>query len=389
MNTNHHTSDEDYYDDNVPTPSHSTGRTSYDDSNDDSEVTAKSSDSNSKAKPTGEYPSKRRFSIWSYVKGLVSKFHWPSFNSEPPVPTDNGPYQPFADRAVCLSSYGIVGRGLGEGVSSHVYLLRKTPNHQSLAVKVFRKCKKRVNRIHYMKALVNEFAVTYTLHHKHVLHTIDFVKMDDNHNKFGLIMEYCEQGDLSTLICKRELQPEEIYAYFKQLMSGLKYLHDSGVAHRDLKPENLLLQNSILKIADFGSCHVFRSESETNDRKSSGIVGTTPYIAPEVFTDLTYWGTIADVWSAGIVFFTMHYSGVPFNSAERKDSEYRLYLRAFEDKRFIGFSEMPKEPQKLLYSMLHPDPELRITVSEIINSPWMQGVNAYYVRECDRRWRQY
>lgn len=135
--------------------------------------------------PIGEYPAKK--TLWSVVKGFVHKF--PFFHSTP-IHTNNGPYQPFADRAICLSNYGVVGKGLGEGVSSHVYLLRKTPSHQCLAVKIFRRCKKKDSRVRYMKALVSEFAVTYTLNHPNVLRTIDFVKMDHDFSKFGLIMDY-------------------------------------------------------------------------------------------------------------------------------------------------------------------------------------------------------
>ncbi|KAG0738344.1 hypothetical protein G6F57_006904 [Rhizopus arrhizus] len=329
--------------------------------------------------PIGEYPAKK--TLWSVVKGFVHKF--PFFHSTP-IHTNNGPYQPFADRAICLSNYGVVGKGLGEGVSSHVYLLRKTPSHQCLAVKIFRRCKKKDSRVRYMKALVSEFAVTYTLNHPNVLRTIDFVKMDHDYSKFGLIMDYCDQGDLNSLISRRELQPDEIYAFFKQLMQGLKYLHDAGVAHRDLKPENLLLQDNILKIADFGSCDVFRAEGEKQNRPSTGKVGTTPYMAPEVFTDEHYWGATADIWSAAVVFFSMHYTGVPFNSARIQDSNYRHYLRTREEREYASFNEMQPEARALIYTMLNPDCKQRTTVDDILNDPWVDGLCPYYVRECER-----
>lgn len=91
--------------------------------------------------------------------------------------------------------------------------------------------------------------------------------------------------------------------YFKQLLYGIEYLHEKGVAHRDIKPENLLLdRNDNLKISDFGMATVFRLRGieRTLDKRC----GTLPYLAPEVL-EKPYHARPADIWSCGIVLVAM------------------------------------------------------------------------------------
>lgn len=87
--------------------------------------------------------------------------------------------------------------------------------------------------------------------------------------------------------------------YFRQLISGVEYLHSHGVAHRDLKPENLLLDNNDnLKISDFGLATLYRMQGK--ERLLEKKCGTLPYVAPEVLVR-AYHAEPADIWSCGII----------------------------------------------------------------------------------------
>lgn len=87
--------------------------------------------------------------------------------------------------------------------------------------------------------------------------------------------------------------------YFRQLISGVEYLHSRGVAHRDLKPENLLLDdNDNLKISDFGLATIYRMQGK--ERLLEKKCGTLPYVAPEVLVR-SYHAEPADIWSCGII----------------------------------------------------------------------------------------
>jgi protein-serine/threonine kinase len=177
-----------------------------------------------------------------------------------------------------------------------------------------------------------------------------------------------------SLIKQYKLQDQDIYSYFKQLLQGLDYLHSLGVAHRDLKPENLLIRNGILKIADFGSADVFRVAYQDHSRLSDGLCGTTPYMAPEIFMDQGYWAAPVDVWAAGIILFCMKFDGVPFGSATRNDANYPIYLRKRLLRQYGPFNKLAFEPRTLIYAMLNPDCNRRITVQDALKIPWIQTI---------------
>lgn len=114
-------------------------------------------------------------------------------------------------------------------------------------------------------------------------------------------MEFCDQGDFFSLVHQKYLAKEDHLVdrlcLFRQLVQGLNYLHNNGIAHRDVKLENLLLtKQSKLKITDFGVSEVFsglhpglKSAGGQCGRDmgevrlcAPGICGSPPYIAPEV-----------------------------------------------------------------------------------------------------------
>lgn len=95
--------------------------------------------------------------------------------------------------------------------------------------------------------------------------------------KFYMVLEHCELNTLASLLRYRgRLEENETRKLLKQLLDGLKHIHDRGIIHRDLKPANIYLtQDYTLKIGDFGLADRIRS-------KNKGICGTPNYISPEV-----------------------------------------------------------------------------------------------------------
>ena len=79
-----------------------------------------------------------------------------------------------------------------------------------------------------------------------------------------MIMEYSAGGELFDYIVKHQrLTENQACKFYQELISGIEYLHKSGVCHRDLKPENLLLDsknNNIIKVIDFGTSAKFKSD---------------------------------------------------------------------------------------------------------------------------------
>ena len=143
-------------------------------------------------------------------------------------------------------------------------------------------------------------------------------------------MEYCAGGDLYSLVLANgKLETGEADCYFLQLMRGVEYIHEMGVAHRDLKPENLLLtHHGALKITDFGNGECFRMAWETEAHMTAGLCGSAPYIAPEEYIDKEFDPRAVDVWATGVIYMAMRTGRHLWRVAKKDEDEfYENYIR--------------------------------------------------------------
>ncbi|KAJ3023437.1 serine/threonine-protein kinase HAL4/sat4 [Thoreauomyces humboldtii] len=288
--------------------------------------------------------------------------------------------------------YGKIGKNdvLGKGANAVVRLAHKSdaahPEQAEarFAVKEFRKRRKGETQRDYIKKLIAEFCISSNMHHENVIQTVDLIQ--DERERWCEVMEYMPGGDLYTLIAGGGLtDPEEKACLFKQLITGVQYLHSVGVAHRDLKPENLLLdeKEQILKITDFGVSEVFRTCFEKSPRKASGVCGSEPYIAPEEWgSPGGYDATKADVWACGIILFTLLQATIPWSAARPTDPNYAKYS-AFRTASsptvthgYGPFDRAAPGPRTLIYKMLDPDPTKRWSADELAAEPWFVAVQA-------------
>jgi protein-serine/threonine kinase len=148
-------------------------------------------------------------------------------------------------------------------------------------------------------------------------------------------MEYCSGGDLHALIIASDtLRQEEADCFFKQLMRGIQYLHDNGIAHRDLKPENLLLNaRGCLKISDFGNAESFKVPGQEDVHVSSGLCGSTPYVSPEQFTEPEFDPRGTDIWAAAVIYIAMRLGRNMWKVATPLDEGFADWM---EQRKFKG-----------------------------------------------------
>lgn len=211
------------------------------------------------------------------------------------VPVMNVPVFPLSSMYANHSHVPGKSKICGEGVSAIVKVMHKVtgPSSELYAVKEFRKKSRSETKEEYVEKVNSEFCISKSLSHPNIVSTEDLCVSSSD--RWCHVMEYCSGGDLFSLIEKSFMKEDEKLCCFKQLLRGVSYLHDHGIAHRDIKPENLLISSDgHLKITDFGVSEVFRGKHpgdagikcgiEMDEIRLSkpGVVGSAPYISPEV-----------------------------------------------------------------------------------------------------------
>ncbi|KAL9124791.1 MAG: hypothetical protein Q9217_005919 [Psora testacea] len=305
--------------------------------------------------------------------------------------------------ATLVQKYGKCQEIVGRGAFGIVRISHKTDpkdhkTEQLFAVKEFRR-RPQESPKKYQKRLTSEFCISSSLRHPNVIHTLDLLQ--DAKGDYCEIMEFCAGGDLYTLILAAgKLEVVEADCYFKQLMCGVEYLHEMGVAHRDLKPENLLLTtHGALKITDFGNGECFRMAWEKEAHMTAGLCGSAPYIAPEEYTDKEFDPRAVDVWATGVIYMAMRTGRHLWRVAKRDEDEFfERYIEGRKGDDGYGPIETlhrvsrtyPGSPpgfssantsikarcRNVIYSILDPDPspKRRLTASKVLKSEWVRDI---------------
>ncbi|KAH6607207.1 hal kinase [Trichoderma cornu-damae] len=229
---------------------------------------------------------------------------------------------PFGDDHGLTSKYGKLGKVLGSGAGGSVRLMRRTEDGTVFAVKEFRARHTYETEREYNKKVTAEFCVGSTLHHGNVIETLDILQ---EKGRWFEVMEYAP-FDLFAIVMTGKMTREEIRCSFLQILNGVTYLHSMGLAHRDLKLDNVVVSDKgIMKIIDFGSAHVFKYPFESGSVPAKGIVGSDPYLAPEVYDSKEYNAEEVDIWSLAIIFCCMTLRRFPWKIPRMTDNSYKLF----------------------------------------------------------------
>ena len=199
----------------------------------------------------------------------------------------------------------------------------------------------------------------------------------DNNDYFFIFMELIEGGNLKDLIIKRYLD-KNVYLFrdsecsqiMKGILEALNYLHKKNIIHRDIKPENILFKNkddlSSVILCDFGLAY----QMNEYENSTSGLCGTTIYMAPEVLLKKNY-DYLVDSFSAGIVLYILCSGGMhPFYYRGCQQKEYIDKL--ISQKCLCKFSaEMPLLARNLFLKLCKFEPLFRYSISKALLHPWI------------------
>ncbi|KAF4018302.1 hypothetical protein G4228_010375 [Cervus hanglu yarkandensis] len=175
-----------------------------------------------------------------------------------------------------------------------------------------------------------------------------------NHPNIGEVFDY--------LVAHGRMKEKEARAKFRQIVSAVQYCHQKCIVHRDLKAENLLLDADMnIKIADFGFSNEF-----TVGNKLDTFCGSPPYAAPELFQGKKYDGPEVDVWSLGVILYTLVSGSLPFDGQNLKE----LRERVLRGKYRIPFY-MSTDCENLLKKLLVLNPIKRGSLEQIMKDRWM------------------
>lgn len=206
---------------------------------------------------------------------------------------------------------------------------------------------------------LEEVRIHAELHHENVIRLTRCV----DHGKFYcLILEFCENKSLATLIKRRVGLTEPEISYFgRQIVAGLQYLYAKRVIHRDMKPQNILLDGHMTaKIADFGLAMPL-----TNRRmkaKKLRPLGTPCYMAPEMVDDrVSEYDHMVDVWAFGCILFSMFEGYPPFYGSDTR----RIYRDIVAGIYTIPVG-MSKSLGGLVERLLRTDPSRRLQLDRIL-----------------------
>lgn len=246
---------------------------------------------------------------------------------------------------------GIVGFGnFGVILLSHKTQPCNPHIDRYYALKIFRHRPHQREHV-FQNGIASEFSIASSLRHHNVVRTFELIPLGIG--DFCECMEYCSGGDLHSLItASGRLMEAEADCFFKQLLRGVCYIHEMGIAHRDLKPENLLLSsNGCLKISDFGSSECFRLAWDEHISMSTVRCGSPPYVSPEQYFLEEFDPRSVDIWAAAIVYVAMRTGRNIWRVANEKDECFRDYVEDrkigkgcffIEDICHVGYGLLPK-----------------------------------------------
>ncbi|CAG9327784.1 unnamed protein product [Blepharisma stoltei] len=246
---------------------------------------------------------------------------------------------------------------LGKGTFGKVKLGLHLLTGEKVAIKVLDKnC---ISDVSDVERISREIHILKLIRHENLVQLYEVIETSE---KIYLVMEYVSGGELFThIVNSKRLKEKEACKFYQQIISGIEYIHKLNIVHRDLKPENLLLDHDkTLKFVDFGLSNTYL---EGEMLKTA--CGSPCYAAPEMIAGKSYIASRVDIWSSGVILFTMLCGHLPFEDS----NTHQLYKKILAGEYHVPKYVTP-EAKDFLKCILNTNPEERYRIDQIRQHPW-------------------
>nr|XP_020479053.1 serine/threonine-protein kinase NIM1-like [Monopterus albus] len=250
---------------------------------------------------------------------------------------------------------------IGCGTFSRVKLAFHALTKDKVALKILDKTRMDAQA---QRLLSREISSMESLQHPNVVRLYEVVETP---SRLYLVLEYAGGGDLHNRICNEgKLSDSTSKITFAQILSAIKFMHNSNIIHRDLKAENVLFTSSgCVKVADLGFSTWVSNHSNALDT----FCGSPPYAAPELFRDECYLGPPVDVWAMGVLLFFIVTGTMPFR-AETTGKLRRCIIEGI----YTIPPWVPAPCQRLIKGILKPVPTERHAIDQMLGCDWLLPV---------------
>ncbi|PRP80694.1 hypothetical protein PROFUN_11653 [Planoprotostelium fungivorum] len=257
-----------------------------------------------------------------------------------------------------------IKKTLGEGNFGKVKLAVRKSDGQQFALKFIDH--EKLKKSQYWTKFQREIEIHKTIDHPHIVKMIEVVEAPE-HGYTCIVLEYLEGIDLLDFVLSQpesRLNPTTAGKIFAQILSAVRYLHNKGIAHRDLKLENIMVDpnGENPKLIDFGLANRFEA-----NKLFRTPCGSPFYAAPEILKRQPYYGPSNDIWSLGVVLYSMMTGTIPW-AGESGPEQLRNTLFG----NWLDNVVIPVPVKRIFMRCFTVDYQLRATIQELEADPWVQ-----------------